>query len=167
MLRRRKETIRKPSKQARPKLRATLIPTYKVHHRDLEQYLFQVYGVQDYDVLLAAHITPGVTMEFQVSDCTPPTGAMRQRADELRAGRRVSSLAVVLSTLAVDRYIPPGKYVITTEPAPLPIDEYRELLTLHGTPDAEECINFKNRHQRDRNFMKHAATIDAGWRSTQ
>lgn len=95
----------------KPKLKAAIIPVFRVIYQDLERYIQQVFGFE-FDLLYATGCVNGVCLEYQV------TGRSQQvtsgQATDLRRGRRIRNLPLMLEVLVADGYIPAGRYIIDT-----------------------------------------------------
>lgn len=149
-----------PAAGPRPMLEMVQLPIFRVHYRRLEEYLAMVYRMEDFDFLLASGAAPGLVPEYAVNGALPPSDDARRRADAIRAGRRTRDVSLILNVLCLDALIPAGKYIIDTRPEPAILDQYRAVLRQTGTPESEECRDFRHAHQGDKTFMRLAAEID-------
>ncbi len=111
-----------PAAGPKPRLEMVQLPIFRVHYRRLEDYLVTVYHMTEFDFLKASGAGPGLVPEYGVSAVLPPAQDAQRRADAIRAGRRTQDVPLILTTLCIDGYIPPGKYIIDTRPEPPPID---------------------------------------------
>jgi len=142
----------------KPVLNMVQLPIFRVHYRTLEAYLCRVLHFPDYDFLLATGTVPGLVPEFNVG---PTISDNRiRRANAARQGQRTHDVDLLLALLCHDGYIPAGKYIIDTRPEKPAIEVYKALLQATGTPEAEECRDFRLTHCHDRHFVQLAATID-------
>lgn len=141
----------------KPKLKSQIIPVFRVHYQDLEQFVQEVFGFE-YDFLFATGFVNGMCPEYQVTGVIP--SAMTQQAQDLRSGRRTRNLALIVNVLAADGRIPAGKYVIDTHKRPSPTEVYRSLLLKTRDPLAPECLQFKDDHKDDPELMKRVTILD-------
>lgn len=139
-------------------LNITCTPDFsRIHYRDLEDFLGHTYGVRGVNVLKRGGFTKWDHPIYHIKkihsiECLPP----KERIHCIRRG----NLQTILITLCVDSHIPPGKYILDTEPRPEPLDQYKKLLRQHRDPLHRECIQFKNRHSDDRHFRRVSRVID-------
>jgi hypothetical protein len=97
----------------------TNIPVFRVKRRALEAYISLIYRFE-FNFLLAVGQVAGMNVEYDI-DGELSSEAWRQRAHELRCGRRTRDVKLILTVLAADGFISKGKYVIDTrekKPAP-------------------------------------------------
>lgn len=132
-------------------------PFSRIGYRDLEAYLTRVYHLAGFHVLKAAGTAPGINPEYLVRGVIPEH--LQPEAARIRAGYR-GDLALILETLCVDSYIPPGHYIIDTRREPPPLEVYKRLLRRHLDPLHPECIRFKEQHRANAYFRKLARVID-------
>jgi len=144
----------------KPKLKMVQLPIFRVHYRQLEEYLFQVYRMHEFDFILASGAIAGMVPEYNISPNLPAALTAVDHADAIRAGRRTRNVQLILTVLCHDGYIPAGRYIIDTRPEISPAEQYRGLLQKTGTPDAPECIAFRRTHERDKTFTRYVAEID-------
>jgi hypothetical protein len=149
-----------PSDKPKPKLPVVQLPIYRVHHTALEEFLAQVYRMREFDFLTATGFMPGSVPEYDVRDELPPAWDCKMQADQIRAGRRTRNVALILTCLCIDGFIPPGKYLIDTKKLPSPIQVYRSLLERTGDPLNVECVAYREKHRDDPAFAKQAAALD-------
>lgn len=150
-------------KGPKPKLPMQVTKTYRVHYLDLQLYLWTVYRLKDYDVLRASGITQGLFPEYWVSSKMPETRNLVQQVDNVRRGRRIRNIHLILCMLCLDGFIPSGLYVIDTRPPVDPYIEYSKMLENRQDPDHPECVDFKNL-QGDVEFERKAANLDKHFR---
>lgn len=141
----------------KPQLKAKVIPVFRVHYQDLEQYIQEVFGF-DYDFMFATGCVNGVVPEYQVTGEIP--ASMANQARDLRQGRRTKNLTLIVNLLAADGYIPAGRYVIDTHKRPDPTEVYRRLLLQTRDPLASECLRFKDTHKDDLVLMERVKVLD-------
>ena len=141
----------------KPRLKARVIPVFRVHYQDLEQYIQQVFGFE-YDFLFATGFVNGTCPEYQVTGLIPST--MAQQAKDLRSGRRTRNPTLIVNVLAADGYIPVGKYIIDTHKQPNPTEVYRSLLLKTRNPLAAECLQFKDEYKDDLQLMDRVKSLD-------
>lgn len=145
-------------KTPRPKLQLiSASPHYRVYYQTLEAYLTQVYRLTNYSILKTTGVTHGIHLEYRVQKKVPT--ALQMDADRIRAGRR-GDLALILTVLCADGYIPPGKYIIDTHREIEPLEVYKKLLQVYLDPMHKECIAFKAKHRVDAHFRKMARIVD-------
>lgn len=149
-----------PEDKPKPKLAAIHLPHFRVHCDDLETYLGTVYRLRDFDFCKAAGITAGLIPEYLVTGELPTSWQSKNKAEQIRNGQRTSDILLILNVLCFDQFIPAGRYQIDTKPRPKPIELYRVLLERHCDPQNRECERFRERHKRDPDFVKKAATLD-------
>lgn len=145
----------------KPVLAMSRVPVFRVHYQVLEQYIQRVFGFE-FDFLMATGAIEGVCPEYQVNGQLPSTEWQR-RANELRGGRRTRDVMLILNTLACDKYIPTGKYTISTHALPDPVVLYKNLLEQTRDPQSAACSEFKQRYKDDSTFQQRAAVIDQCW----
>lgn len=104
-----------PVPSPKPKLEMRAVPEFRVKRRALEAYIAAVYRFE-FDFYLATGLVAGQCPEFNVTG-TLDSDAWRQRAHELRCGMKTRSVSLILTVLAMDGFIPAGKYVIDTHEA--------------------------------------------------
>lgn len=141
----------------KPKLKAQVIPVFRVYYRDLEQYIQRVFGFE-FDFLFATGFVNGMCPEYQVTGTIP--SAMAQQAKDLRSGRRTRNLLLIINVLAADGYIPAGKYIIDTHRRPNPTEAYRSLLLRTRDPLAPECLRLKDEHKDNLQLMDRVKVLD-------
>ena len=144
----------------KPVLPMIQLPIYRVKQRHLEAYLARVYRMDGFDFLLAAGATPGMCPEYLVGPALPPALSARQEADRIRQGHRTRNVGLILNVLCLDGFIPAGRYIIDTHPAPPPGQVYRALLIETGDPDHPRCAAFKLEHRSNRAFTQLAMQMD-------
>jgi len=110
--RERKPTRKMPTGKNQPKLKMQVVPKFRVHYNDLNQFIEAVFGFE-FDFLFAAGLTAGSGADYTITG-ELPTNAWLQKAKELRQGRRSRNVALILAVLAYDKYIPAGYYTIIT-----------------------------------------------------
>jgi hypothetical protein len=148
----------------KPQLPMTLVPVFRVIAADLEAFVDRVYKMRDYDFRADTGCAGGEQPEFVVTGNVPPTDGYRERLKQIRAGKRVRRYpGLILEALAMDGYIPVGRYYIDTRPEAALIDQYRELLRRHGGPTAAPCVAFADEHKHDRDFAKRVKTMNSLW----
>jgi hypothetical protein len=106
----RKPARKMPSGDNKPRLAAWRVPVFKVEYKEFERFVEAVFGFE-FDFLFAAGISNGTGVEYKVVG-ELQTFSWKQKAEELRQGRRTKDVALILSVLAHDNYIPPGHYTI-------------------------------------------------------
>ena len=141
----------------KPKLKAKVIPVFRVHYQDLEQYIHDVYGFE-YDFLFATGCVNGMCPEYQVTGVIPV--AMAKQVRDLRLGQRTRNLTLIVNLLVADGYIPAGKYIIDTHKRPDPTNIYHDLLLRTHDPLAAECLRFKEEHKGDPQLMDRVKLMD-------
>jgi len=157
----REKTLAAPSPTGpKPKLEMEQLPIFRVHCRKLEAYFCQVFHWDSFDFLMASDTAPGLVPEYRVGTPLPPGGDAARRATMLRSGRRTREVALILSVLCTDGYIPAGKYIVDTRPETPPLEIYKALLRQTGTPESKECREFRAAHRHDRDFTRIVAGID-------
>lgn len=144
----------------KPKLKMVQLPIYRVHYRRLEDFLAQVYRMEDFDFRRATGSGPNMVPEYTVSPTLPPALSAQQQADAIRAGHRTTNVGLILNVLCLDDYIPAGRYIIDTRTEPSLLDQYRALLQKTGTPESAECAAFRRAHQHKRDFIRRVTEID-------
>jgi hypothetical protein len=95
----------------KPKLKALVIPVFRVKYLDLERYFKQVFGFE-FDLLEVTGCVNGVCLEYQVNGTSVQVKG--QQATKLRRGQHVRNLPLILEVLVTDGYIPAGRYIIDT-----------------------------------------------------
>jgi hypothetical protein len=95
----------------KPKLKAAIVPVFRVKYQDLERYIRQVFGFE-FDLLYTTGSVNGLCLEYQVRGAGPQITS--QQANDLRRGRHNRNLPLMLEVLAADGYIPAGRYIIDT-----------------------------------------------------
>lgn len=160
MLRQRRSPTPVTWKGPKPRLTMTVIYECRVHYQDLEAYLAKVYRMNGYNVLMATGATNGLCPEFRVTGRLPPAHNIQQQVNSIRRGRRTRNLGMILNVLCMDGFIPVGKYVIDTHKKPDPIATYTNLLNETRDPDHPECVAFRKKHAKDREFQKRADTLE-------
>ncbi|MFA6364707.1 hypothetical protein [Methanoregula sp.] len=95
----------------KPKLKAVIIPVFRVKYQDLEEYIRQVFGFE-FDLLFNTGTVNGLCLEYQVRGDGPQITS--QQANDLRRGRHNRNLPLMLDVLVADGYIPAGRYIIDT-----------------------------------------------------
>lgn len=148
----------------RPILPMTVTKTYRVHYEDLQDYLLKVYRFE-FDVMGTLGITHGMFPEFHVSQQLPPAWNARQQADNIRRGRRCRNLALVLAVLCIDGFIPVGRYVLDTTERQSPMDQYRKILQVTEDPMHRDCLAFKAKHLKNKQFRQYADLVDRAVRT--
>ncbi len=98
-------------KDPKPKLKALIVPVFRVRYRDLEAYIKQVFGF-NFDLLFSTGSVNGLCLEYQLSGKSPQVTS--RQANDLRCGQRSRNLPLILEVLVADGYIPAGKYIIDT-----------------------------------------------------
>jgi len=157
----REKTLAAPSPTGpKPKLEMEQLPIFRVHCRKLEAYFCQVFHWDNFDFLMATGTTPGLAPEYRVGTPLSPGGDAARRASMLRSGRQTREVALILSVLCTDGYIPAGTYTVDTRPETPPLEIYKALLRKTGTPESKECREFRAAHRHDRDFTRTAAGID-------
>ena len=141
----------------KPKLKAQIVPVFRVHYQDLEQYIQQVFGFE-FDLLFVTGLVNGMCPEYQVTGTIP--SAVAQQANDLRSGRRTRNLLLIINVLVADGYIPAGKYIINTHRRPNPTEVYRSLLLRTRNPQAAECLRFKDEHKGDLQLLERIKVLD-------
>ena len=141
----------------KPRLKAKVIPVFRVHYQDLEEYIQQVFGFE-FDFLFATGFVNGMCPEYQVTGSIPPI--MENQVQDLRQGRRTKNVMLIVNVLVRDGYIPAGKYIIDTHKRPDPTNVYHSLLLQTRDPLAPECLQFKEEHKGDLQLMDRVKTMD-------
>ena len=77
-----------PPVDPKPTLAMIQLPIYRVRADDLEDYLYEIYHIDDFDFLAAMGVVPGECPEFNVQPCLPPAITSTRRADAIRSGQR-------------------------------------------------------------------------------
>jgi len=108
----RKPARKMPTGENQPKLRMQAVPKFRVHCKDLDQFIQAVFGFE-FDFLFAAGVTNNTGVEYTVTG-ELPTNSWLEKAEELRQGRRSRNVSLILAVLAHDKYIPFGYYTIIT-----------------------------------------------------
>jgi hypothetical protein len=135
------------------------LPIFRVHYRKLEDYLCRIFRFDGFDFLRASGAVPGLVPEYQIGPDLPPSGDAAGRAESVRNGKR-THVPLMLTVLCRDGYIPAGKYLIDTRPETPPIETYKALLRQTGTPESNECRDFRAAYRHDKAFTRLAAEID-------
>lgn len=141
----------------KPKLRARIMPVFRVHFQDLEHYIQKVYGFE-FDLLYATGCTPDMCPEYQITGSLP--SSISKQVRDLKLGKRTRNLSLILNVLAKDEYIPAGKYIIDTHKKPKLIDVYHNLLLRVRDPSLAECLKFKEDHKDNRQLMDQINIMD-------
>jgi hypothetical protein len=145
----------------KPKLEMTAEVTYRVHYQKLEDFLAQVYAMKEFDFLLATGLTGGNCPEYVVTGSFSETAWNLQRqVKRIRQGCKSKNVPLILNVLAVDGYIPTGKYVVDTRPKVPPLRQYRALLQVTGNPDHPSCLAIKKANKHDKQFIERATSLD-------
>jgi hypothetical protein len=134
------------------------LPIYRVKMKALIDYLYQVFHIEHYNFLRCAGVVPGQCPEYYVKAAVPEN--LEQKAQALRDGHFCSNVPLILNVLCLDGYIPSGRYIIDTHPAPPPIDIYTSLMKKRLDASHPECAAFKKANSRNKTFMAQAAVID-------
>ena len=139
----RRQPMQWPANKPKPRLKAQGIPIYRVHYRDLETYLYQVYRMKDFDFMRATCGVPGVCPEYQITAELPAGTDRNFRAYNIRCGQRTKDIGLILNVLCIDGFIPAGLYIIDTSVPPDPYQQYMALLKETRDPQHPKCIAFK------------------------
>jgi hypothetical protein len=151
---------RQPPTGPKPVLPMVQLPIFRVKARHLEDYLYEVYRMGEFDFLLAAGLKAGECPEYIVQAALPAAHEGPRRANEIRSGRRTKNVALILNVLCLDGYIPAGKYIIDTHREARPIDVYTSLMKTRLDVLDPDCVAFKNAHRKNKTFMAQAAVVD-------
>lgn len=155
MIRRKRLIPPKPIKPwigPKPTLSMKIIPTCRVHFKDLEVYLAKVYRMQDYDIRQATGARADMAPEFIVTGI--PSALMTQQMDNIRRGHKTRNVGLILNVLCIDGFIPVGKYVIDISEKINPLDQYREALYRTQDQFSIECLRIREKHRGDRKFIQ-------------
>ena len=147
--------------QSKPTLKTERIPVFRVHYKDFERYVKQVFGF-DFDFFLATGGVPGLSPEYRIKGL-PDSDSFQRMGINLREGQRTKNVEVILNVLAEDGYIEAGQYVIDTRPAPTIYDlteTYRTLLRRSRNMQSIDCAAFKAKYKADGELMERVKTID-------
>ena len=156
---RRPQPAQPPRTEPKPALEMLQLPVFRVR-RQPEEYLMQVYRMEDFDFLLAVGCTPGAIVEYNVQAAIPPSPDAARQADNIRRGQRTRNVPLILNVLCLDGYIPAGQHIIDTPPEVPVINQYRALLQRTGDPLAPRCLAFKEAHSREKLLTQQAAQLD-------
>ncbi len=149
-----------PPVDPKPTLAMIQLPIYRVRADDLEDYLYEIYHIDDFDFLAAMGVVPGECPEFNVQPCLPPAITSTRRADAIRSGQRSREVGLILNVLCQDGYIPAGKYLVDTTPRPRLIDVYTSMMKAKLDVLGPECVAFKKAHRSDKLFQSQAEVVD-------
>jgi hypothetical protein len=149
-----------PAAGPKPRLPMVQLAIYRVRHSALEQYLSQVFRMEDFDFCLAAGLKHGECPEYIVGNTLPMTHGIQAQARRIRSGRRSQNILLILTMLCADDYIPAGKYIIDTHEEVNAAEKYRALLQKTRNPLDPKCAEFRERHKSDRVFRERAAIMD-------
>lgn len=149
-------------KGEKPVLEMQQLPVFRLHHSKLLPYLKKVYRTDEFDFLIAAGVTAGAVVEYNITGHVPKGRDWDYRVDQIRSGRRVNRYPdLVLNLLCREGFIPKGQYLIETKPLINAIDVYRRLLEQTKDADDERCVEFRLAHGGTPQFDERAAILDA------
>jgi hypothetical protein len=105
-----------PVPDPKPKLEMRSLPVFRVKQKALEAYITLVYRFE-FDFLIATGHQPGLCPQYHAKE-VPDGVAWKQRAHELRCGKRTRDVALIFNVLAADGFIPKGLYTVDTHAEP-------------------------------------------------
>ncbi len=150
---------RKMANNPKPVLPMARLPFYRVRHTLLEEFIQDVFGFE-FDFLMAVGQTEGVCVDYHVIGLDEANSEQFRRAENLRRCQRTKDVSLILNVLAEDKYIPKGKYTISTHPERDTTAAYTELLQATRNPLAPRCLAFKDQHKNDKVFISRAEMLD-------
>lgn len=148
-------------KGKKPKLEMQVSLECRVHFRVLEKYLAKVYHIPEPDIRDITGARMSMVPEFIVNGLLPNTNNIWQQVVDIRNGRRVNNLSLLLNILCMDGFIQKGKYIVDMTPPPSPLDLYRAALSVDYDALCQECIHIKNENRADKEFMSQVKLLDS------
>jgi hypothetical protein len=136
------------------------LDVFRVQYQDLESYVLDVFRMREWDFLRISGCTNGMCPEYQVTGEIGSAWNAQQQADNVRRGYRTNNVKLVLNVLCQDGFIPAGKYVIDTHKRIAPDILYRRILEETRNPLDPRCVNFKEKHRGNREFVSRAKILD-------
>ncbi len=106
-----------PVANPKPKLEMRSLPVFRVKQKALEAYITLVYRFE-FDFLIATGHLAGTCPQFNAQEVQDSI-AWKQRAHELRCGKRTRDVPLIFNVLAADGFIPKGLYTVDTHAEPV------------------------------------------------
>lgn len=153
----------RPWPRVKPKLRMTTVPVFRVAHRDLEDFIGEVFGINGFDFLTATGTVEGTVVDYTVTGNYGQSDGALRKVEHIRSGRKIRDVSLILDLLCENGFIPRGKYSVETRKPVCPIEYYRSLLAKHNARwEHPECVAFKEYVAKNRpDAVEQIEKIDA------
>ncbi len=149
-----------PWRGPKPKLEMTVVQHYRVHFKVLEAYIAKVLKIKGYDIRKVTGARGAMSPEYSVMGLLSNTNNISQQVFDVRCGKRIRNLGLILAVLCLDGFIQPGIYVIDMTENGDPVEDYRKALNdSHDILDPL-CLKIKEMLRGNRSDMRRVLQLD-------